>query len=214
MIRPFRLACLFVAAASMVGCGILAKGEVYPVPISEVRQALRQTEPPMDVLGSAATNWRVSQRGDGTIVWLILGEGNAELMRFVAKSTSEGRDATRVEVSVQPPDGSNHDVVAKGMQDHPAILDFYHAAIAEQVDARLEKREFEYRRIAMQGVQATVIELPGISAQMDRAGEQMRKRDADHMARAYRNEGNGDTIEAKSFDTFSRDGDVEVDPNP
>lgn len=178
---------------ALSACG--KPGEVYPIPLAEVRETLRQTDPPMGVLGSQAVDWRTSRLGDGTVVWAILSSGGTELIRFAAHTSAEDAQSTRVTLDVLPPEGRMKTRVTKGMADNPAIADLYRAAITEQVDARLENRGFDYTRIAAATMRATVTAMPAISKSFDEAAAASNRRDADNMARAYRDEGSYDARE-------------------
>lgn len=186
-----RRAVLLLAATLLSGCGMFGKGEVYPIAGRDVRNTLGSTEPPMGVLGSQAVNWRVSRNGDGTVNWLVLDENGTELVRFWAKSTDEGPASTRVEVGLDPPHGKHHDRVAKGMESHAAIVDFYETAMTEQVDSALEKRPFEFTRIAGAMGGAMVSSMAEVSNGLDEAVAESQKRDKDNMDRAYREQRRG-----------------------
>lgn len=186
-----RRAALLLATVLLSGCGMFGKGEVYPLAGREVRDTLASTEPPMGVLGSQAVNWRVRRKGDGTVSWLILDERGIELVRFWAKSTDEGPASTRVEVGLDPPQGKHHDRVAKGMESHAAIVGFYESAMTEQIDAALEKRPFEFTRIAGAMGGAMVSSMAEVSNGLDEAVAESNRRDKDNMDRAYREQRRG-----------------------
>lgn len=179
---------VLAAAALLWGCGGgTPQGETYALPADQVREALLDTDAPIQVFGSRAVDWKTAREGDDTVIWTVIGDDDRPLMRFGAKMVAV-KGGTRVDVEVLPPEGKNKERVAKGIAEHPEIRDLYHVAMTEEIDAKLEHRGFDGSRIAMATVRAASANMKSISASLDEAVKEEHKRDAENVARAYASE--------------------------
>ena len=143
-----RRAFALLAAVCLAGCGVLGGGgTTYPVSAREARAQLLLTEPPLYLFGNEVAKARVSRDGDGTVRWLLVDRLGTGMLALVARSEEAGADRTRVSVSVEAPPGGRHDEVARRLEENPAIANFFRAAMAEQIDATFEKREFDMAAI-------------------------------------------------------------------
>jgi hypothetical protein len=150
MIRKFMFAA--VMAGLLAACG---DGASYPIAAAEVTSKLMATRPPMFVFGNSGANVMVTQGDGGAVHWTIL-QGGKQVMRLTASVTPDGDSASRVAVSVDPP--SNDSATASSMAENPQIVKLYKAAMAEQIDAKLNNREFNTAAIQGQMVVAAEID--------------------------------------------------------
>jgi hypothetical protein len=152
-------------AGLLAACG---QGTSYPIPASQVTGKLLSTKPPMFVFGSTASDIMVTQGEGGAVRWTVL-KGGKQVMRLVATVTPDGDNASRVAVSVEPPNNDANSQVGKNMADNPAIVNLYKAAMAEQIDARLNNRSFNSGAIQAQMVAAAIATIPKMQASLDEA---------------------------------------------
>lgn len=192
MVKSRNAWCLLLPALLLGGCGFFAKGETYAIPSATLRGMLLNTEVPLAIFGDAEVHSRAMEKGDDTVVWAVSEKTGKELLRFSAKLIPSG-DGTTVVVDVLPPEGPNKDRVAQGLADHITIRNLYHAAMTEQIDARLEGRFFDLTQIADETALATMANISTISEQMDRASRDWGRYERDNIAKAYREEGQGAT---------------------
>lgn len=180
----------FIVAAVMAGllaaCG---GGTSYPIPAKDVTSKLLSTKPPMMVFGGTATDLMVTQGEGGAVRWTVLKNGT-QVMRLVATVTPEGENASRVAVSMEPPNNDVTSSAAKRMAENPAIVKLYTAAMTEQIDAKLNNRAFDMGAIQGQMMAAAMASMPKIADQMDEAAamsrDMERDRDQARAEAAYR----------------------------
>lgn len=164
-----KLGFLIGMAALLGACGLLPGGTTYPVPAKDARATLLLTEPPLYLFGNEVAKARVSRDGEGTVRWLLVDRLGTGIVTLVARSEEAGANKTRVSVSVEPPPGGRHDVVAKRLEENPAIANFFKAAMAEQIDATFEKREFDMMAIQGEMVLAAMAVAPQMQKDFDEA---------------------------------------------
>jgi hypothetical protein len=164
-----------VAAALLAACG---ESKSYPIAAAEVTSKLLSTRPPKGVFGSTATDVMVTQGDGGTVRWTVL-KGGSQVMRLVATITPDGDAASRVAVSVEPPNNDANSAIGKNMADNPAVVKLYKAAMAEQIDARLTNREFNFTAIQGQMVAAAMATMPKMQASLDEAVKSSRDMERD-----------------------------------
>lgn len=187
------------AALGLAGCGLFGdSGTTYPVAAKDARATLLLTEPPLYLFGSEAAKAKVSRDGDGTVRWLLVDRLGTGMVTLVARTEEAGAKQTRVTVSVEAPPGGRHDEVAKRLGENPAIVDFFKAAMAEQIDATFEKREFDMMAIQGQMVAAAMSLAPQMQAGVDEAARRSNANDRANIEEAYRHEGQG-----WSYDSYS-----------
>ena len=183
-IRPLRIATplTLIAASLLAACGLADSGTTYPLQARDVRQTLLATEPPVFVFGGNAESGRGTPAGDGAVRWLLKdAERGRSLFAFVARIEDLGEGQSRVSVAVEPPDGDAKGAIAQRLADNPSIVALYKAAMEEQIDAALEKREFNFAVLQDELAGATADEAARANAQRSRA----------NIDRAYREEAQG-----------------------
>ena len=194
-----RRAFALLAAVCLAGCGLLGGGgTTYPVSAREARAQLLLTEPPLYLFGNEVAKARVSRDGDGTVRWLLVDRLGTGMLALVARSEEAGADRTRVSVSVEAPPGGRHDEVARRLEENPAIANFFRAAMAEQIDATFEKREFDMAAIQREMVAAAIAVAPQMQASVDEAARRSEARDRSNIEDAYRREAQGSSYEGYS----------------
>jgi len=182
---------LFALAPALVavtGCSQL--GTSYPLPSSEVLSRLRASEVPLMPFGGSASDSMTLQKGDNSVVWIILDENDHELLRLVAQ-IAPGDKSTRVWTDVAPPEGIRHEAVAKGIAANPSIAAFYRAIAAEQVDSALGQRHFDLTRTYGPMMAATLANLPRLGKTLGNDAASSEKTSRDTMQRAYDDEAHG-----------------------
>lgn len=184
---------MLVLAALLAACGLLPSGKSYPLAIREVRQTLLATKPPMEFFPAQAVGARVQRDSDTRISWLLVDRQGSGLLTFVADLEEEGPAETRINVSVQPPAGTRHDQVAKGLEENPSAADFFRSAMAEQIASRLEKRDFDMAAIQGKMMMAAIATMPKMQENLDKAVEKEQARNRDNIDKAYREEAQGGT---------------------
>lgn len=184
------------AALALAGCGLFGdSGTTYPVAAKDARATLLLTEPPLYLFGSEVAKAMVSRDGDGTVRWLLVDRLGTGMITLVARTEEAGAKQTRVTVSVEAPPGGRHDEVEKRLKENPAIVDFFKAAMAEQIDATFEKREFDMMAIQGQMVAAAMAVAPSIQAQAVEAARRSNAEDRSNIEEAYRREAQGPSYE-------------------
>lgn len=196
MIRK-QLVCL-IATALLVGCGA---GETYQLPAKDVRSKLLSLSPPMFVFGSGGVSSMVSQVGQDQVRWTLLQSGTA-LMSLTATVTPEGDSATSVAVVAEPAPGKGNSKIARGMADHPEIVELYRKAMEEQIDSKLEGRDFDMGAIQGQMMTAVVSNMGEMDKQFDEAAKRFKEQDRERESRlvAERDEEQNREIEAAAND--------------
>lgn len=181
-----------LASVSLAACGMMGDGgTTYPVSAKEARATLLMTEAPLFVFGDAVANARVSRDGDGTVRWLLVDRQGTGMLTLVARTTEEDASHTRVTVAIEPPPGGNREKVAKGLAENGSVAEFYKAAMAEQIDATFEKREFDMLAIQDEMMVAAFATAPKIGQQMDEAAKASNARDKANIDKAYAAEAQG-----------------------
>ncbi len=193
-IRPLRIATplTLIAASLLAACGLADSGTTYPLQARDVRQTLLATEPPVFVFGGNAESGRGTPAGDGAVRWLLKdAERGRSLFAFVARIEDLGEGQSRVSVAVEPPDGDAKGAIAQRLADNPSIVALYKAAMEEQIDAALEKREFNFAVLQDELAGATIANMPRIVASADEAARANAQRSRANIDRAYREEAQG-----------------------
>lgn len=188
MRAPFAL----LACATLAACGLLGDGgTTYAVPAKEARATLLMTEAPLFLFGEGVADARVWRDGDDTVRWLLVDRQGTGLLTLVARTTVEDATHTRVTVAVEPPAGGKHDDVAKRLAENGSVVDFYKAAMEEQIDATFEKREFDMLAVQDEMMVAAFAMAPAMSRQMGEAAKASKARDKANIERAYEAEAQG-----------------------
>jgi len=194
-----RRALAFVAALALTGCGLFGdRGETYPVAAKDARATLLLTAPPLWLFGNDVAKATVSRDGDGTVRWVLVDKLGSGLLSIVARSEEVGEKQTRVTVSVEPPPGGRKEMVAKRLEENPAIADFFKAAMAEEIDAKFEKREFDMAAIQGEMIAVAFALAPQMQASVDEAARRSEQSDRTHIEEAYRREAQGNPYESYS----------------
>lgn len=188
----FRTTLALVGAGLLSACGLGDSGTTYPLQAQDVRRTLLATEPPVFVFGSNAESGRGTSAADGAVRWTLKdAERGRSLLAFVARIEELGERETRVSVAVEPPDGDAKGAIAQRLADNPSIVALYRAAMEEQIDAALEKREFNFTAIQDELAGATIANMPRIAASVDEAARADAQRSRANIDRAYREEAQG-----------------------
>jgi hypothetical protein len=185
-----RLAISFVVAAAVLAILFLrldVQDGVYAMAPAKVNEVIDRTDLPALVFADRAFNakhWRVDEH---VSMWSVLGQGGEELLRLRAATSADGAGA-RVHVDALPPASALKDIVAKGIQENGVEIDMLTTALAEQIDANLNGREFDLKRIAPAIARVMVVALPHLREGIDNANKESDRRDQDIVDRAYANE--------------------------
>ena len=167
-----------MATCLLAACG---ESENYAMPAKEVRSDLLQLRPPGFLFGSVGVDTMVSQAGKDQIRWTVIQDGKA-LLSFIATVTESGENSTEVAVTVEPAPGKADTQIGRGMAENPAVVKLYRKAMAEQIDARLENRPFDFSQIQGQMMAAAIATIPQMQKSMDEAAKHFdamdRERDA------------------------------------
>jgi hypothetical protein len=170
----------FVMAGLLAACG---DGKSYPISANDVTNKLLASKPPMFVFGSSGANVMVTQGAGGAVRWTVLQSGK-QVMRLVATITPDGDNASSVAVSVEPPDNDAKTAIGKNLAENPAIVNLYRSAMVEQIDARLNNREFDMSKIRGQMAAAAIATMPKIQQSAMQAAQDSSEMERDMRQRA------------------------------
>jgi hypothetical protein len=201
-------------AFSYFGAGPADK--VYPLEPTQVYQTLTETAPPKAFFGHAGIDGSTLPMGDGSVVWAMHDSGQHEILRFTATVTRVDK-GTRVHVEVSPPAGEYHDRIGKGLAGHAEIATLYRAAMSEQIDARLNHRDFDMTHISRVMMAAALANISQFKQQMDKDVQDSKREHADNIARAYDNEARGHAggwVNDGRYTNDTQAGEPLVDPDP
>ncbi|MFT4027810.1 MAG: hypothetical protein QM676_13560 [Novosphingobium sp.] len=187
--RKFLTAAVLSAATiALAGCG---ESKTYPISAGKVRSSLMSLRVPRVLLGMGAGTSMVTPTGDNDVRWTILTRDSKPLMSLIATLDATGDEETRVTVTAEP--AKNNSKAAQGMAENPAIVKLYTKAMAEQIAAKLEKREFNMSAIQNELMAASLATMPklqkAVANRMNEASEmesEMRDYDPSHHARPGR----------------------------
>jgi hypothetical protein len=185
-----RLALSFVFAAAVIAVLYLrfdVVDAVYAMPLAAINEIIDRTDlPPMIFEGRAfnARHWRSDPK---TSMWAVLGQGEVELLRLKAEAIA-GRDNVRVHVEALPPVGALHDEVRQEIAENGSNVALLTTALAEQIDANLNGREFDLKRISPAIARVTLEALPHLRESLNNAAKESDRREQDTVDRAYENE--------------------------
>ncbi len=118
----------------------------YKQPIGAVRATLAAMEAPPLVLGTTA-RFRLAQIDSRSVVWVAEDDGN-EGLRFIARLTPAGADATAVKIDVSGPASGAFGDVQRRLSRSRSIRHMYIVAIKEQVAATLGDRVYNWAVVA------------------------------------------------------------------
>jgi hypothetical protein len=180
------------AGLAAIGLAVILGGcqgsdAFYPATPDEVSKILDQTQLPIVVFGeraATAKHWRVNA---ATTMWALESESEVELLRLSATTMAEGK-GTRIHLDVLPPESSVRDQVAQGLKENDDYRDLYRSALAEQIDANLNNREFAIQNISAEATRVTLWALPSIRERYDNAEAEYQRQQQEIIDRAYANE--------------------------
>jgi hypothetical protein len=174
----------------LAACGLGAdSGKVYPMAGKDARQTLMHIEPPLELLGSTITSAHAISGGDGTIRWALADRSRVSVLNLVATTKDEGPQQVRITVSLEPSKGNHHDDVAARLEQNPAVVNYFKAVMAEQIDSTLTHREFDMAAIQGQMAVAAMSLAPQMAASFDKAAKQSEASDRSNIENAYAHEG-------------------------
>lgn len=119
-------------------CG--PKTYVAEKPLAEVHRILAQRDELPPVFGGNDPDHHMETADPKAVTWVLSIKGD-EFMRFVAKLEPEGPTKTAVQLAVH----SGPKFEAR-INEHPEVRDFYLSAMWEQVESKLENREYDITR--------------------------------------------------------------------
>ncbi len=163
------------------------KDDVYAMPVAAVNDHIDRLALPsllLEVAGLTARHWRLDE---GTSIWALLDPSGAERLRISATTSAEGEGA-RVRVDVLPPNGAYHDKVEQNIRERAQIVDVYKVTVAEQIDADLNGREFNMKRLSPSVARFMIASLPRIREAADAAAKEHERQEQEGVDRAYANE--------------------------
>jgi hypothetical protein len=185
-----RLAFSFAFGAAVIAVLYLrldVGDKVYATPLAAVNEVIDRTDLPLMIFQDKAFNARHWRSGPNTSIWVVVGEGKVELLRLKAE-TIAGGDNVRVHVEALPPDGALHDELRQKIEANGSDIALLTTALAEQIDANLNGREFDLKRISMAIARVTLEALPHLREAVDNAGKDVERHEQDEVDRAYANE--------------------------
>jgi hypothetical protein len=162
----------------------------YPVDVAEARDRLLHIGPPSFLFGQSDPDVEAERVSDSEIAWIVRMRGT-ELMRYVAQLSPAGERSTHVTLTLRGATQGRFGNVEQRLSQNGTIRDLHLAAMQERVASRLERRQFELRRLYPAMARATAANMTLISDQMERAGEQAQRRDRQNIEKAYRREAAG-----------------------
>lgn len=166
------------------GCG--RKSYVTDKPVAEVHRILSQRDELPPVFGGNDPDHHMETADPQAVSWVLTIKGD-DFMRFVATLEPRGPTKTAVELAVRP--GPKFE---KRVNEHPQIRDFYLAAMREQVESKLEDREYDMTRTYGAMGRAIAANMGQIARDAEAAGEAARKREKDNIRKAYEREAAGE----------------------
>jgi hypothetical protein len=188
-----RTTLIMIASLLLAACGLGAdSGKVYPMAGKDARQALLHIEPPLELLGSTISSAHAVSGGDGTIRWALADRSAVSVINLVATTKDEGPQEVRIIVSLEPSKGSHHDDVAARLEQNPAVVNYFKAVMAEQIDSTLNHREFDMAAIQGQMAVAAMSLAPQMAESFDKAAKQSEDSDRSNIENAYAHEGEDD----------------------
>ena len=185
-----RLASLFVLGAAVMAVLYLrldAGDKVYATPLAAVNEVIDRTDLPPMIFQDKAFNARHWRSGPNTSIWAVLGQGEVELLRLKAETTAE-RDNVRVHVEALPPAGALRDELRQKIDENGSDVALLTTALAEQIDANMNGREFDLKRISLAIARVTLEALPHLRESLDNAAKDVDRRDQANVDRAYETE--------------------------
>jgi hypothetical protein len=129
-----------MAVGGLYAGGAFTRGEVYDLPVAEVRSRLVTLSVPTQIRASAGGSDRASVAIDvepESISWKVA-NGRGEAARFTANYRAEGPSRTRVTLDYSS--GRSGYTYVDRLMSTSFMRSFAEAVFAEQVDARLDGR--------------------------------------------------------------------------
>jgi hypothetical protein len=184
-----RLALSFVLVAAVIA-GLYLRldtgDRVYAAPLAAVNEIIDRTDLPPVIFQERAFNAKHWRSSPNTSIWAILGQGEVELLRLNAETVA-GRDNVRVHIEALPPAGALREIRQK-IEENGSDIALLTTALAEQIDANLNGREFDLKRISPAIARVTLEALPHLREGLDNAAKEVDRREQDNVDRAYETE--------------------------
>lgn len=150
--------CMSLAVYFGIGSGA-DKNRVYAMPVSEVNRLIDGIDLPDVIFANhKARHWRANDR---LSVWALQNDAGKETFRLTATTAADNKGSL-VTVAILPPDNDKRDEIKKMLDDNPAFVDLFGAALAEQIDARLHNRLFAIANISRPMARVTMHAAPQI----------------------------------------------------
>jgi hypothetical protein len=171
---------LMLVAALLAGC---SGGESYPLAAKDVKSKLLSIKPPTFVFGDGkGVEAMASQIGQDQVRWTVRSNGTS-MLSFTATVTPDGDKASKVALTVEPYEGQKRDQIRHNVATTSAALNLYHAAMVEQIDARLENRSFDYAAIQSQMLASMGTTMKQVDASLNEAVKNFDARDRERESR-------------------------------
>jgi hypothetical protein len=142
-LTPLRLV---IGLVPMIGgamwFGMPSDGVHYDQSPQEVKAAIAAAYLPTHVLGSYIKGSKVSTPDDHTVVTSLLGENDAELMRFVTTVTPDGA-GSEVDTVVEAPQGQYAERAQEAMKKNGYAMVLMEKLADEHIAAAIEHRPFD-----------------------------------------------------------------------
>jgi hypothetical protein len=130
--------------------GALDGGEVYNMSAEQVASELEHMVLPQDLESSmdsmSGTSVQVSRNGLKSVTWTFSFSG-VDIAEFTAELTNEGPSKTRVNVNFEIPESGAGEFTKETPAATLLIKAVAEIAMAEQLDATLEKRKYDSKRV-------------------------------------------------------------------
>lgn len=181
MIRFLKLG--VVAALLLSGCNSGTGPQTYEMSARDVRSQLRSIKPG-SVLQNSEFRAELVRLAPDAIQWRIRHEEGPDIALLTAQIEAISDGETRLTVTADRPSDPRSRALADNLPSYEQLLDTLVAATTEQIDAKLENREFNPRAMAISGAIAL-----GSLARDEQSGATERAREAAKSAdEAYRAE--------------------------
>lgn len=145
---------LGTAATAIAGSGIyytMERGEIYNKPVGEVVFMLENMEIPEELRTTfeslPGADISVVRKGNESVTWTFAVEG-LDLAIFTAHLKEKGPNQTLVSIEFVMPDHEIAEVAKKTPYGTPLVKALAEIAMAEQVDATIEKRKFNEKKVS------------------------------------------------------------------
>ncbi len=172
------------AVLLLSGCNSSTGPQTYDMPARDVRTQIRSLSPG-SVLQNAEIRTELVSVSPEAIKWRVRHEEGPEMATLTAHIEALGDNETRLNVTADRPTDPRSRDFAEQLPSYGKLLNALVAATTEQIDAKLENREFNPRAVALTGVVAAAsLAQDEQSGAADRARAAAEAASADYEAEA------------------------------